>query len=103
MPLFEDRERAFEAKFAHDMEMQFRARARRNKLIGLWAAELLGKSGKEAEDYAMEVIRVDFEEPGDSDVLRKLTRDLKGRADEATIRKKLDEFLREAKASLADL
>ena len=62
MTTFDDRENAFEAKFAHDSEMQFRAEARRNKLVGLWAAELLGKSGDDAAAYAMEVVSADFEE-----------------------------------------
>ena len=61
MTTFNDRENAFENKFAHDAEMQFKAEARRNKLLGLWAAELLGKSGEAAAEYAKEVIRSDFE------------------------------------------
>jgi hypothetical protein len=97
---FDDRERAFESKFAHDMEMQFKAVARRNKLLGLWAADLLGKSGQAAEDYAMEVIRADFEEAGHEDVYRKVSADLEGKADEAAIRAKMDEFLLIAKEQL---
>ncbi len=61
MTTFDEREHAFENKFAHDAEMQFKAEARRNKLLGLWAAELLGKSGDEAEAYAQEVVKSDFE------------------------------------------
>ena len=102
MSTFDDRERAFETKFAHDMEMQFKAVARRNKLLGLWAAGLLGKTGQAAEDYAMEVIRADFEEAGHEDVFRTVAADLAGRADEATIRAKMAEFLAQAKASLAE-
>jgi hypothetical protein len=98
---FDDRERAFESKFAHDQEMQFKAVARRNKLLGLWAAALLGKSGQEAEEYAMEVIRADFEEAGHEDVFRKVRHDLDGKADEPTIRAKMDEFLLMAKDQLA--
>ncbi|MDA4808111.1 DUF1476 domain-containing protein, partial [Enterobacter hormaechei] len=64
----EDRENAFESKYAHDAEVRFRAEARRNKLIGLWAAEKLGKTGEEAEAYALEVIKADFQEAGDDDV-----------------------------------
>ena len=64
MTTFDDREHAFEAKFAHDTEMQFRAEARRNKLVGLWAAGLLGKSGDEAADYAMRVVRPISRKPG---------------------------------------
>jgi hypothetical protein len=97
---FDDRERAFESKFAHDLEMQFKAVARRNKLLGLWAADKLGKSGQTAEDYAMEVIRADFEEKGHEDVFRKVSHDLEGKADEATIRAKMDEFLLTAKQQL---
>ncbi len=91
MDKFTERKRGFESKFAHDAELQFRAIARRNKLVGLWAAELLGKSDDDALAYAMEVIRADFEEPGDDDVVRKLKGDLGDRADEATIRAKIDE------------
>ena len=60
MTTFDDRENAFENKFAHDQEMQFRAEARRNKLMGLWVADILGKSGADAEDYAKEVVKSDF-------------------------------------------
>lgn len=70
-----DREKAFESKFAHDEALRFKAEARRNKLLGLWAAEKLGKSGEDAEGYAKEVIRADFEEPGDEDVFRKIRSD----------------------------
>jgi hypothetical protein len=102
MTTFNDRERAFENKYAHDAEMQFKAFARRNKKLGLWAAELLGKSGDAAEDYAMEVIRSDFEEEGHEDVFRKVSTDLGDKADEATIRAKMAELLAEAKAELAE-
>lgn len=71
----DDRGDAFEKKFAHDEALQFKAEARRNKLLGLWAAELLGKSGDEAQEYAKEVIRSDFEEAGDEDVFRKVSGD----------------------------
>ena len=100
MSTFDDRERAFEAKFAHDMDMQFKAVARRNKLLGLWAAGLLGKTGQAAEDYAMDVIRADFEEAGHEDVFRKVATDLIGIADEGTIRAQMDTFLSQAKAQL---
>lgn len=66
---------AYENKFAHDAELKFKAEARRNKLLGHWAAELLGKSGDEIADYAKEVVRADFDEPGDEDVFRKLRAD----------------------------
>ena len=100
MSTFDDRENAFENKFAHDAEMQFKADARRNKLLGLWAAELLGKSGEDAADYAREVVKSDFEEAGDEDVYRKVSGDLGARADEATIRTKMVELMAEAKAQL---
>lgn len=102
MTTFDERERAFETKFAHDMEMQFKAVARRNKALGLWAAGLLGKSGQAAEDYAMEVIRADFEEAGHEDVFRKVQADLDGKADEVTIRTKMAELLVAAKERLVN-
>ncbi len=100
MTLFDEREHAFEAKFAHDAEMQFRAEARRNKLLGLWAAGLLGKSEAEAEAYAREVIKSDFEEAGDEDVFRKVSADLGDLSDEEQIRAKMAELKIEAKAQL---
>ena len=102
MASFDDRADAFENKFAHDAEMQFKADARRNKLLGLWAAELMGKSGTEAEDYAKEVVKSDFEEAGHEDVYRKVSGDLGSKADEATIRAKMAELMTEAKAQLMD-
>jgi hypothetical protein len=101
MNTFKDRENAFESKFAHDEDMQFRAMARRNKLTGLWAAALLGKTGDDAAAYAVEVVKADFEEPGDGDVVRKLERDLGDKADTAMIRAKLEEMLVVAKAQLS--
>jgi hypothetical protein len=101
MNTFKDRENAFENKFAHDEEMQFKATARRNKLTGLWAAELLGKSGDDAAAYAVEVVKADFEEPGHDGVVRKLMRDLGDKTDEATVRAKMEEMLVVAKAQLA--
>lgn len=100
MTTFDDREHAFESKFAHDEELKFKAEARRNKLVGLWAAELLGRSGAEAEAYAKEVVAADFQEAGDEDVYRKLAGDLGDRADEATIRAKMTETMVEAKRQL---
>lgn len=101
MTTFDDRETAFEAKFAHDEEMMFRAVARRNKLTGLWAAELLGKTGDDADEYAKAVVKSDFEEPGDEDVIRKLSADLGDLSDDATIRSKLAECLIIAKGQLS--
>ena len=100
MTTFDDRERAFENKFAHDAEMQFRAEARRNKLVALWAADLLGRSGTAAETYVAEVIRADFEEAGSEDVLRKLVADLAGIAAEPAIRARMEEAMIEAKRQL---
>ncbi|MGI3211343.1 DUF1476 domain-containing protein [Roseovarius tibetensis] len=100
MSTFDDRETAFENKFAHDEEMKFRAEARRNKLLGLWAAELLGKTGDEADTYARAVVKADFEEPGHEDVVRKVAGDLGDIADADTIRAKMDELLKIAKAQL---
>ncbi|HOZ33292.1 MAG TPA: DUF1476 domain-containing protein, partial [Tabrizicola sp.] len=97
---FDDRENAFEAKFAHDSEMQFRAEARRNKLVGLWAADLMGKSGDAAAAYAMEVVSADFEEAGDEDVVRKVVADLAGKASADQIRAKMRELMPVAKAQL---
>lgn len=102
MTTFDDRENAFESKFAHDAEMQFRAEARRNKLLGLWAAELMGKSGGAADAYAKEVVKADFEEAGHEDVVRKVKADLGELADEAKIRKKMVELLKVAKSQLMD-
>lgn len=100
MTTFDDRENAFEAKFAHDSEMQFRAEARRNKLVGLWAAGLMGKSGEAADAYALEVVSADFEEAGDEDVVRKVVADLAGKASADDVRAKLKEMLPVAKAQL---
>ena len=75
MTTFDKREEGFEKKFAHDEELKFKAMARRNKLLGLWAAEKLGKSGADAEAYAKSVVLADFEEAGDEDVVRKVKAD----------------------------
>lgn len=100
MTTFDDRANAFENKFAHDSEMQFRAEARRNKLLGLWAAGLMGKSGDEAAAYAMEVVNSDFEEAGTEDVVRKVAGDLAGKASADEVRKQLADLLPVAKAQL---
>lgn len=102
MSSFEDRENAFENKFAHDAEMQFKAEARRNKLLGLWAAGLLGKSEEDANAYATEVVKSDFEEAGDEDVFRKVAGDLGDKASEDDIRAKMSELLATAKAQMMD-
>jgi hypothetical protein len=100
MTTFDDRENAFEAKFAHDSEMQFRAEARRNRLAGLWAAGLMGKSADEAAAYALDVVSADFEEAGDEDVVRKIVADLAGKASADEVRAKLKELLPLAKSQL---
>ncbi|MEL7203527.1 MAG: DUF1476 domain-containing protein [Pseudomonadota bacterium] len=97
MSTFDDRENAFENKYAHDQEMQFKAEMRRNKLVGLWAAELMGKTGDDADAYALEVVKSDFEEAGIEDVVRKVAGDVGNLADADTIRGKMDELLRVAK------
>jgi hypothetical protein len=97
MSTFDEREQAFEKKFAHDAELSFKAEARRNKLLGLWAAELLGKTGDEAAAYARQVLKADLEEAGDEDVYRKISGDLGDKADEPTIRAKMKELLSIAK------
>jgi hypothetical protein len=75
MTTFDNRENAFENKFAHDEELRFKATARRNRLLGLWAAEKLGLAGEKADEYAKTVVRADFEEAGDEDVFRKIRGD----------------------------
>ncbi|MTH33875.1 DUF1476 family protein [Paracoccus limosus] len=92
MTTFDDRERAYENKFAHDEELNFKAEARRNRLLGEWAAGLLGKSGDDARSYALTIVTSDFDEPGDEDVYRKLSADLAGKADETAIRTKMVEL-----------
>ena len=99
MNTMKDREDAFEKKYAHDEELRFKAEARRNKALGLWAAGLMGKSGEDAEAYAKEVIIVDFEEAGDDDVFGKLRRDFDAAGVEQSdhqIRRTMDEFLAKA-------
>lgn len=100
MTTFDDREKAFENKFAHDEEMRFKAEARRNKLVGLWAAGVLGKAGDDAKAYAASVVAEDIKEHGEEDVARKLIADLGPLSSEATIRSKMAELMREAKAQI---
>ena len=97
MTTFDKREEGFEKQFAHDEELKFKAMARRNKLLGLWAAGILGKSGPDADAYAKEVVVADFEAPGDDDVLHKVARDLQSKGvSEQQIRSKMNEFLDQA-------
>ena len=101
MTTFDDREAAFEKKFAHDAEMQFKANARRNKLLGLWLAEKLGEA--DAEAYAKSVVIADLEEEGDEDVMRKVMADIAAKGasvTEADVRAKLVELGAEAKAQV---
>lgn len=100
MTTFDDRESAFENKYAHDEEMKFKAEARCNKLLGLWAAGLLGKSGDDATAYAKEVIKADFEEAGHEDVVRKVAADLGDKSSADEIRAKRAELMAEAKAQV---
>jgi len=93
MTQFDDRERAFETKFAHDEQMNFRIIARRNRLLGEWAARKMGLSEEETASYAKDVVRADFEEAGDEDVIRKVLGDLTGAGVEIG-----DEEIREALA-----
>jgi hypothetical protein len=105
MTQFDDRERAFEAKFARDEEMQFRIIARRNRLLGEWAARLMGLSEVETEAYAKDVVRADFEEAGDEDVIRKVLGDLTAAgvdADDARIREALGHKLVEARRQIIE-
>ncbi len=101
MTTFDKREEGFEKKFAHDEELQFKAMARRNKLLGLWAAGILGKSGPDADAYAKEVVMADFEEAGDDDVLRKVAKDLADKGvTQQQIRAQMNELLAVAVAQV---
>src|SRR4029434_8122669 len=98
---FDKREEGFDKQFAHDEELKFKAMARRNKMLGLWAAGILGKSGADAEAYAKEVVLADFEEAGDNDVLRKVAKDLQPKGiTEQQIRTRVSELLNEAVAQI---
>lgn len=103
MTTFDDREKAFEAKYEHDQELKFKVNARRNKLLGLWAASLLGKTGADAEAYAKEVVLADFEKPGDSDIMHKLMKDFAAAGkpmDEQAIRKQSNHLSDDAKKQI---
>jgi hypothetical protein len=101
MTTFDDRERAYESKFVLDQDQEFKATSRRNRLLGLWAGDVLGKSGEDLAEYAREVVRSDFEHPGDEDVVRKLETDLAGRPEAAQVRAKLVELMLQARESVA--
>ena len=100
MTTFNDREQAFESKYAHDAQMQFKANARCHKLLGLWAAEKLGKSGDEADAYAKTVVIADLEEAGHEDVVRKVAGDLGDKATEDEIRQQMREYQAVAKEQI---
>lgn len=97
---FDDRRKGQENKFAHDAELRFKAEARRNKLLGLWAAEQMGLSEEHAKEYAAEVVAADFEEAGDEDVFRKISADIKAKNAQVTdemIRRKMVELVQVAR------
>ena len=99
MTTFDRRKEGFESKFAHDEELRFKATARRNRLLGLWAAEKLGLQGEEAEAYARSVVNADFAEPGDEDVFRKVRADFDAKKVEQSdhqIRRTMDELMAKA-------
>lgn len=99
MTTFDKRQEGFEAKFAHDEELKFKATARRNKLLGLWAAEKLGLTGDKAQAYAMSVVKAEFEEPGEEDVFRKVRADFDAAGVDQSdhqIRRTMDELMSKA-------
>lgn len=100
MSTFDERENAFESKYAHDQEMQFKAEARANKLLAIWAAGLLGKTGDELDSYIGDVIKADFEEAGHEDVVRKVAGDLGEKSSADEVRAQRGVFLVEAKTQL---
>jgi hypothetical protein len=101
---FDDRKKSYEAKYAHDQETNFKVAARRNKLLGLWAAQQMGLAGAEAEAYARQVVVADFQEAGDDDVFRKVQADLQAKSvdiSEHRLRKRMAELLEEARKQVA--
>jgi hypothetical protein len=103
MTTFDKREEGFEKKFAHDEELRFKANARRNKLLGLWAAEKLGLAGDAANAYAKDVVMADFEEAGDSDVLKKVQKDLEAKGiamSEPDLRRAMNDLMEKAIADV---
>ena len=101
MTTFDERERAFEAKFARDEEMEFHALARRDRMLGEWAGGLLGKTGEALESYAASVVRTDVQHPGDEDVVAQLTRDLEGWATPEQIRERMAELMDAAREQMS--
>jgi hypothetical protein len=105
MTTFDKREDSFEKKYAHDEELRFKAAARRNKLLGLWAAEKLGKSGADAEAYARSIVAADLEEAGDEDVFRKVRKDFDAASvaqSDHQIRRTMDELMAKAITEIRD-
>lgn len=103
MTTFDSREKAFEDKFAHDADLMFRARARRNRLFGEWLAGEMGLTGDAVKDYAGSIVAADLEEEGDADVVRKVAADIEGKAismTDAEIETKLNSFMDEAKSQI---
>jgi hypothetical protein len=103
MTTFNEREKGFEQKYKHDQELQFKVNARRNKLLGLWAAERMGLTGADAEAYAKEVVQADFEKPGDADVVAKVVKDLSAKGEPVTeleVTKELGRLLAVAKEQI---
>ena len=99
MSTFNEREKSFEKKFAHDEELQFKVSARRNKYIGQWASQILGYNADQEKEYIQSVIKADFAEAGDEDVFRKIKQDLKNyNINDEEIRKKMDELNEKAKS-----
>jgi hypothetical protein len=99
MTTFDKRQEGFEKKFAHDEELKFKAIARRNKLLGLWAAEKLGMAGADADAYAKTVVMADFDEPGEEDVFRKVRNDFDAKGvtqSDHQIRRTMDELMEQA-------
>ena len=104
MSTFDERQKGFEAKYKHDQETQFKVTARRNKLLGLWAAEQLGLSGAEAEAYAKSVVAADFEKPGDDDVLHKIMSDFSAKGvqvSEQALRRRMADLTQTARDQVA--
>jgi len=103
MSTFDEREKGFEQKYKHDQELQFKVKARRNRLLGLWAAERMGLAGAEADDYAKQVVQADFERPGDSDVMAKVSADLAAKGvsvTEVELRRQMEQLLAVAKQQI---
>lgn len=105
MSSFDDREKGYEKKFVHDQELEFKATVRRNKLLGLWAAELMGLSGDDADAYAKEVVKADFEEVGEEDVFRKIRGDFDAKGVDQSdhqIRRQMADLLSKARDQVAN-